>query len=187
MNWRITDLTAGDTGLVDEIAEFLVECFRAYASEWIPDKATGLMKIKESFSVGRRSRVLTNDEGIALGWAGAIVGKNMWEIHPIAVSPAYQRKGYGSLLIDDIVGLARTNGAAGVWAGTGDTTGSTSFSTVDLYRDAASAMMDVKAPEDHPVHFWSRMGFSLVGVLPDEEGLGRPGIHFAKRIASERT
>ena len=187
MNCQITDLTERDAGLVDQIATFLVECFRAYAREWCPDIASGRMKIRESFSADRRSRVLANDDGIALGWAGAIVGENVWEIHPIAVSPAFQRRGYGSLLVNDIIELARTNNAVAVWAGTGDTTDSTNFSKIDLYRSAANALQDVTAPQDHPVHFWSRMGFSLVGVMPDEEGLGKPGIHFAKRIANDCT
>lgn len=52
----------------------------------------------------------------------------------------------------------------------------------DLYQDAAKAMSNFEVSARHPINFWLKMGFSLVGVMPDEEGLGKPGITFAKRV-----
>ena len=98
------------------------------------------------------------------------------------MSPRYQSTGIGKLLVADIESLARESGAVSVWAGTGDETNSTSFSRFNLYQEAAKSFENVEAPEDHPVKFWLAVVYSIVGVLPDEEGLGKPGIHFAKRI-----
>ncbi len=125
---------------------------------------------------------MISETGEPMGWIGAIKGERVWEIHPIAVSPEYQRHGVGKLLVSDIEHLAKEAGAVSVWAGTGDETNSTSFSKVDLYNDLKSALERVEAPDDHAVNFWLGIGYSIVGVLPDEEGLGKPGIHFAKRI-----
>ena len=121
-----------------------------------------------------------------VGWIGAFEDEHAWEIHPIAVSPAAQRRGYGLRLVEDVIDLARTAGAVSVWAGTSDETGSTSFSTLGLYGDPASAFGPWSAHPQHPVNFWFKTGFSLVGVLPDDEGLGKPGLHFAKRIVPLR-
>ncbi|MFT7245504.1 MAG: aminoglycoside 6'-N-acetyltransferase I [Candidatus Azotimanducaceae bacterium] len=88
----------------------------------------------------------------------------------------------GKLLVADIENLARESGAVSVWAGTSDETDSTSFSRLDLYKEFAKAFENIEPPDDHPVNFWLHGGYSIVGVMPDEEGLGKPGIHFAKRV-----
>ena len=67
---------------------------------------------------------MVNDRGEAVGWIGAIKGKHVWEIHPIAVSTPEQGKGLGQTLVQDIIRLARNHGAVAVWAGTSDETGS---------------------------------------------------------------
>ena len=127
---------------------------------------------------------MLDDNQEPVGWIGAITDTDCWEIHPIAVHPDQQGRGLGRRLVADIETLAREAGAVSVWAGTSDETGSTSFSGVDLYQHADRALNNVEAPRDHPVSFWLGAGYSIVGVRPDEEGLGKPGIHFARRIVS---
>lgn len=182
MALRIIDLLESDTTHINEVAEFVYRCFEKYAPDWLPNVAACHEEIKESFATGRRSRVLLDDQGRAIGWIGAIADNNLWEIHPIAVSPTSQRNGYGKMLVEDVVTLVREAGAVSVWAGTSDETNSTSFSKLDLYNNPSVAFQNIEAPSDHPVRFWLTTGFSLVGVMPDEEGLGKPGIHFARRV-----
>jgi len=182
VKYEITDLDKGNKERIDQIAQFLFQCFRKNAPEWLPDSESCKQEINKSFQPNRRSRVLMDDDGIACGWVGAITGKFLWEIHPIAVAPSKQGNGYGLLLVSDIVKLARKSGAVAIWAGTSDETNATSFSAIDLYKNPSSAFENISAPRNHPVSFWSKTGFSLVGVMPDEEGLGKPGIHFAMRL-----
>lgn len=125
---------------------------------------------------------MTIDNGRAIGWIGAIEDDDVWEIQPIAVAPAMQRSGLGRALVADIEWLARSAGAVAVWAGTSDETHATNLSSVDLYADPVTAMANFSAVEGHPARFWQKAGFTLVGVRPDEEGLGQPGIHFARRL-----
>ncbi len=125
---------------------------------------------------------MVDDANNAVGWIGAIWDKDGWEIHPIADVPKAQRQGIGFVLVEEICKLARESGAAAVRAGTSDETNATSFSSVNLYENPYAAMQNFKAPEDHAVNFWIKAGFTLVGVLPDAEGLGKPGIHFSKRV-----
>ena len=179
---QIEDLTSNDPERIEQVATFLPACFQQYSPNWLRDRAACLEEIEESFAADRRSRVLLDDQRTAVGWIGAITDEHLWEIHPIAVSPDAQRLGHGRRLVDDICQLAKDHGAVAIWAGTSDETSSTSFSKMDLYTDAAKAMGPFDAPSDHPLWFWSKMGFAIVGVQPDEEGLGKPGIHFAKRL-----
>ena len=182
MALRIIDLVESDTTHIDEVVEFVYRCFEKYAPDWFPHIAACHEEIQASFDADRRSRVLLDNQDRAIGWIGAIADDNLWEIHPIAVSPIAQRNGYGKMLVEDVVTLARKAGAVSVWAGTSDETNSTSFSKLDLYNDPTVAFQNIEAPSDHPVRFWLTTGFSLVGVMPDEEGFGKPGIHFARRI-----
>ncbi|MEM7362820.1 MAG: GNAT family N-acetyltransferase [Pseudomonadota bacterium] len=181
---NILDLRPEDTDKIEQIAQFLFACFRKYSPTWLPDMAACHEEIKESFASNRRSRVLMDAEDRAVGWIGAITDDHLWEIHPIAVKPEAQRAGYGLRLVEDVCTLASDSGAVAIWAGTSDETHSTSFSKIDLYGDTTRAFSAFEAPDDHPLRFWSKTGFSIVGVQPDEEGLGKPGIHFAKRLVS---
>ncbi len=178
----IVNLEPTHSNQIERICKFLPRCFSKYSPSWLPDKASCLEQIQNSFVEGRVSRVMVDDEGNPFGWIGAIQGERTWEIHPLAVAPEAQRRGIGKLLVADIERLAEASGAVSVWAGTSDETCSTSFSKFDLYCDLGNALASVEAPDDHAINFWLKIGYSIVGVLPDEEGLGKPGIHFAKRI-----
>jgi|TARA_Y100000294_G_C8522107_1_gene323331 aminoglycoside 6'-N-acetyltransferase I len=90
--------------------------------------------------------------------------------------------GFGRKLVEDLSSLAKSSGAVSIWAGTSDETDATSFSRYDLYKNMVEAVQNISAPPHHPIYFWLKMGFSIVGVIPDEEGLGKPSIHFAKRL-----
>lgn len=182
MTYEIINLEKEDKSRIDQIAKFLYQCFQKNAPEWLPSLKSCRREVNKSFQEDRRSRVLIDGDGNAVGWVGAITDEHLWEIHPIAIAPGQQGKGYGLLLVSDIVELARNSGAVAIWAGTADETGVTSFSAIDLYENPASAFESFSAPRDHPVSFWSKTGLSLVGVMPDEEGLGKPGIHFAMRL-----
>lgn len=181
---HIRDLTPTSVAYIQQIEVMLCEAFKEFSPAWVPNLATANQKIQESFAADRVSRVLVDADSQVLGWGGAIIGDNVWEIHPMVVKPTAQRCGYGRMLVDELIHQAKSMGAVAVWAGTGDETGATSFSKVDLYNDPASAIANFEAPTNHPIFFWLKIGFSIVGVLPDEEGLGKPGIHLAKRIVS---
>lgn len=179
---KIIDLKASDLDRIVAISGFLFDCFQKYSPKWLPDQEHCIKQIHDSFNVDRRSRVMLNEDGQPVGWIGAIIDDDSWEIHPIAVSPDHQGRGVGKMLVADIEDLARSTGAVSVWAGTSDETNSTSFSRIDLYNELTRAFENIEAPDDHPIKFWLKIGYSLVGVMPDDEGLGQPSIHFAKRL-----
>lgn len=179
---RIIDLVEEHIDLIDQLGQVLLDAFARFSPGWLATLEDAVGEVSESLEAGRRSRILVNEDQDVIGWIAAFEDDNMWEIHPIVVAPDYQRRGYGRMLVDDMMSLAREGGASAVWAGTGDETGATSLSQEDLYADPLGAMARLTAEPGHPVHFWRKLGFTLVGVLPDEEGRDMPGIHFAKRI-----
>ena len=182
MTVKIQNLDRAQKDLIEQVANFLPLCFAKYSPTWLPDADACYGQISASFEGDRRSRVAINSDGKAIGWIGAITDNDCWELHPIAVAPGAQRRGVGQALVRHIESLAIEAGAVSIWAGTGDETGATSLSKVDLYADPANAIANLETPPDHPVNFWNKMGYTVVGVLPDEEGLGRPGIHLARRL-----
>lgn len=119
-----------------------------------------------------------------LGWIAAIPLNHgrIWEIHPLVVSVAEQGKGYGRALVMAIEHLAHQKGVLGLSAGTSDETGATTLYGVDLYQNPLAALAHLQSHQTHPYEFWIKMGFTVVGVMPDAEGRGKPGIHLAKRI-----
>lgn len=182
MNARIVDLEENDADRIDQLAHVLLESFARFSPDWLPTLEDAIEEVTESFEPGRLSRVLVNEADDVLGWIGAFEDEHAWEIHPIVVAPDQRRHGFGAMLVADILALARDAGASVVWAGTSDETGATSLSSADLYSDPLGAMAGLTAAPDHPVHFWRAQGFTLVGVLPDNEGRGKPGIQFAKAV-----
>ncbi|MCL2443821.1 MAG: GNAT family N-acetyltransferase, partial [Treponema sp.] len=64
-----------------------------------------------------------------IGWVGLMPMYNKtWELHPMAVLPEFQGKGFGKILLDEIEKLAREKGIIGIFAGSDDETGKTSLS-----------------------------------------------------------
>ncbi len=181
---RLENLHESDQSWIEQLSKFLPNCFSKYFPRWVATSGASIEQIRKSFERGP-SRVVVDQDEQVLGWAAAITDETQWEIHPIAVSPKHQRQGLGRILVEDLEYLAREAGAVSVWVGTSDETYSTSFSRIDLYQDAGSSLTHWEAPTDHPLRFYLGVGYSLVGVLPDEEGLGKPGIHFAKRIVED--
>ena len=49
-----------------------------------------------------------------------------------------------------------------------------------------TALRDLKTTGAHPLGFWQRVGYTVVGVVPDAEGPGKPTILLAKRIERDQ-
>jgi hypothetical protein len=74
-------------------------------------------------------------------------------------------------------------GALTIWLGSDDEDGRTSVSGVDLYPDVLNKLSSIKNLKSHPYEFYIKNGFSIVGILPDANGYGKPDIYMAKRVS----
>lgn len=140
----------------------------------------------QSFAAGaQRSAVAVREGSEVVGWIGWLEGySHSWEVHPLAVDPPFQRRGIGTLLMSELEHRARAAGMLTLWLGADDEYGGTNLSGIDLFPDVlrhAAAAQPVKA---HPIGFYRKLGFVVVGVLPDANGFGKPDILMAKRLSA---
>jgi aminoglycoside 6'-N-acetyltransferase I len=178
------DVRAQNSIFIDKLAELSYHAFRGHAPNWLPTIDAAREEVVESLEAGRHSRALVDTAHEPVGWVGVIPrsGGRVWEIHPIAVRTADQSKGYGRLLVKHVERLAQSHGVLTLFAGTSDETGATSLFETNLYENPLSAMANISCEGPHAYKFWLRVGFRLMGLMPDEEGVGKPGIHFAKPV-----
>ena len=179
----IIDLTRDRPELIDGAAALLHDAFRGRTREW-QDFDSAKQEVLESLSSDRASRVALDASGHVIGWIGAIpmYSGNVWEIHPLVVDGRRRHLGIGRRLIEDVETIAARNGALTLFAGSDDENDETSLSGADLYADLPGAIRNIRNLRGHPYEFYLRVGFRIVGVVPDANGTGKPDILLAKRI-----
>jgi aminoglycoside 6'-N-acetyltransferase I len=181
---KIVAINPEDNRLIDNLAQLTYEAFKLHAPSWLPTLADARRQVLKSIVPDRICRVLIGSNDEPVGWVGVIPIHHgrIWEIHPLAVSVREQGKGYGRILVTEVQQLAERQGVLGLVAGTSHETGATSLYGIDLYDDPLEALKTLTCGTHHPLGFWMRIGFTVVGVMPDVDGRGKPGISLAKRI-----
>jgi aminoglycoside 6'-N-acetyltransferase I len=181
--FSIVDLAPGDEAVVRQVAVLLVEGFKDHWPDAWPDVSAALREVQESFEEGRISRVALGDGGKVLGWIGGIssYGGNVWELHPLVVRPDLRRRGIGSALVADLEARVRERGGLTLWLGSDDESGMTTLSGVDLYPNVLEHLANIENLRGHPYEFYQKLGFSIIGAMPDANGPGKPDIYMSKR------
>jgi aminoglycoside 6'-N-acetyltransferase I len=59
---------------------------------------------------------------------------------------------------------------------------STNIAGKDVYPDPLSHAQSLESTNNHPLAFYRKLGYVVVGITPDANGYGMPDIHMAKRI-----
>jgi aminoglycoside 6'-N-acetyltransferase I len=184
---QIINLNPDDTIALEAAAALLLAGFRASSAASWPDLPSALAEVRASLAPGHISRVARDEAGAVTGWIAAIPGYDgqTWELHPLVVDPARQRQGIGRALVADLEEQVRVRGGLALHLGTDDEDNRTSLSGVDLYPEvlphlAALRSLDHQRP--HPFEFYRKLGFTVVGVIPDANGRGKPDILMAKRL-----
>lgn len=181
---QIIDLASDNEKAIQQCAELLYESFKEIAPEAWPTMADALQEVRESLAEDRVSRIALDENGDVVGWIGGIdtYNGNAWELHPLVVRASLRGKGIGRALVQELETIAKANGALTLYLGTDDEDGRTSLSGVNLYPDVWTHIANIKNYKNHPYEFYQKLGFAIVGVIPDANGLGKPDIFMAKRI-----
>ena len=138
----------------------------------------------ESFESGRISRIALDHSNSVVGWIAGIPSYkgHVWEIHPLVVAEENRRSGLGRALIQDVENLVGARGALTLLVGSDDENYETSLGGADLYADILGAIRGIRNLKGHPYEFYLKVGFRIVGVMPNANGPGKPDIFLAKRV-----
>ena len=181
----IVDLTPGDEALIEALVPISVRAAAINAPRWLPTPERARAEIVRVASMAGVCRALLEGD-TPRGWAGAAPSaERAWELHPMLVDPACHGGGLGRCLVVDVERCARAAGALTMELSTSDATGATTLGGIDLFADPLGALsrLDVlDARTGHAFRFWQKVGYAVVGVLPDAEGPGVPSIRLAKPL-----
>jgi len=180
---QIQDLTPDQQDAIDQVAALLVDGFKTHWADAYPTLEDALEEVNESFQDERISRIAVDERGAVLGWIGGQhVYARVWELHPLVVHIDQQRKGVGRALVADLEDQVRQRGALTLMLGSDDQDDMTTLAGVDLYTDLWRHIANIKNLRGHPYEFYQKLGYAIIGVVPDANGIGKPDILMAKRI-----
>jgi aminoglycoside 6'-N-acetyltransferase I len=175
----IEALRADDVDAIDQAATLLVEAF----PHWLPTLEVARDEVMQALEQDRICLVAQAHDQI-LGWIGGIPEySHAWELHPLVVRADAHRMGVGTSLVRVLEERVREAGALTLYLGTDDDrpVPGTSAGGVELFPDVLSHAVNLRVI-DHPAGFYMRLGFEVVGLIPDANGLGKPDILLAKRV-----
>ncbi|MFC1997615.1 GNAT family N-acetyltransferase [Chloroflexota bacterium] len=181
---RIIDLSLDHPDTIQQAANLLVLGFREHWPEAWPDTDSAYEEIQEALQKDNINRIAIDDDGTVLGWIGgrSEYYGNSWELHPLVVHPDHQREGIGQALIADLERIVKARGGITIFLGTDDEDNMTSLANTDLYSNLFEKITEIQNLRGHPYEFYQKLGFTIVGVIPDANGLGKPDIIMAKRV-----
>lgn len=182
---RIVPMAPDDRDAVRQAAELLVEGFRDGWPDAFPGLDQALAEMAEfATDPERRAWAAVDADGRVAGWIGGIrqYDGNVWELHPLVVGRAHQGRGIGRALVAALADAARAAGAYTLWLGSDDETEMTSLGGMDLYPGVLDRLREIRDLRGHPFGFYRRLGFEVVGVMPDANGPGKPDIFMAMRL-----
>jgi len=180
---KIIDLKNEDKEIIRQTASILYESFKNITKSWeYIDLA--IDEVYESIGEDKISRVALNEQNEVIGWIGArsMYDGNVWELHPLVVKEEYRGKGIGRSLVKDLEDNVKELGGLTIWLGTDDENNSTSLSNNNLYKNLYEKIVNIKNYKNHPFEFYQKLGFIIVGVMPDANGVGKPDIFMAKSV-----
>ena len=181
---QIIDLFTAKKKTIQDAAALLVKGFKKHWPNAWPTMDVAQREVEEFQAADRICRAAVENNGTLLGWIGGISEYNgkTWELHPIIVHPQHQRNGIGRALVADLEKQVKKRGGITIFLGTDDENNMTTLSGIDLYLNIFEHIANIKNLKGHPYEFYQKLGFVIVGVIPDANGFGKPDIIMAKRI-----
>lgn len=181
---RMVDLTTCTTDVKLILAQYLVEGFAEHWPEAWPTLADAQAEIEAMLDAERIARVALDDADHPVGLIGGIpeYDGNVWELHPLVVAVQAQGRGVGRALVQDFEAQVAACGGLSIRVGTDDEAGLTTLANANLYQDLPQQLAGIRNLGRHPYEFYQKLGYSLVGVIPDANGVGKPDILLAKPI-----
>lgn len=181
---RIVTVSPDDTDRIEQMARMLTVSFREVAPTAWTTIGEAHESVREVLHEGFARAALDDASGALLGWVGGLpeYDGNVWELHPLVVDPAAQGQGVGQALVLDLEAQVRARGGLTVRLGSDDETSLTTLSGVDLYDDLPGKLAAAQGSRPHALEFYRKLGYTIIGVVPDANGRGKPDIILGKRV-----
>ena len=166
-----------------QAAEVLHRAFLSLAPTAWPDLSAASDEVEECLRSDWLAFAAVEEETV-VGWIGGRpeYDGHVWELHPLAVDPKHQGKGVGRELVGTLAMAAAEKGGLTLFLGTDDEMGMTSAAGQDLYGRIDHFVAHLENYHGHPFSFYQKVGFEIVGFVPDANGRGKPDILMAKSI-----
>lgn len=180
---NIVELSKVNTiDLIQELAVIVNQAFPG--ADGYPTVEIAQAEVLESLAEGRISLVALDEQGKVAGWIGAIesYNGNCYELHPLVVRQDLRGRGIGKLLVETLEERVKGLGAMTIYLGTDDVDNGTNIAGKDVYPDPLCHAQGLESTNNHPLAFYRKLGYVVVGIIPDANGYGMPDIHMAKRI-----
>ncbi len=180
----IHTLTPADERGIRQAAGILTLAFREHWPDSWAALEDALAEVHAMLAPDRICRAACDENGTVVGWIGGIpeYDGNVWELHPLAVHPAHQQRGIGRALVADFEAQVRARGGLTIMLGSDDVDAMTTLSGVDLYTDPWEHIRNIRNLKRHPYAFYHKLGYTIIGVMPDANGRGQPDIYMGKRV-----
>lgn len=179
---QITPIPKDDT-IYHQMAHLLVDGFLEHWDAWKTiDEA--LEEVHMVKNTGFVRVALSDDSTRVLGWIGGLpeYDGNVWELHPLVVDEAYRQQGIGQALVAAFEAEVKTRGGLSIRVGSDDEDDMTSLANTDLYHNLWEKIAAIENFKGHPYEFYQKCGYSIIGVMPDANGRGKPDIILGKRV-----
>ena len=117
------------------------------------------------------------------GGEAAAAGRLVRELHPLAVRADKRNQGIGRAIVTALEDEARKKGGLIIHLGADDEKygGETSLANADLFDNLPEKLKNFR-PGTHQSGFYLKLGYQIIGVMPDANGKGKPDIFFGKRL-----
>jgi aminoglycoside 6'-N-acetyltransferase I len=182
---QVVKLEAEHSLRIEGAATLLNIGFRELSPESWADMDSAREEILDLLKPNNLALVAINARGQVLGFVGGLpeYDGHVYELHPLVVHPEHQRQGIGRTLVAALERTVADQGAHTIMLGTDDEVGWTSLGGRDLYPNIWEQIRDIQNPGGHPYSFYQKIGYQIVGLVPDANGFGKPDILMAKRVA----
>ncbi len=177
----ILDMRTLDEPLLRQAADVLSESL----PEWLPTPEAAAEELKGLLQPGN-VMLAAVEEGRVMGLGGLLepaYDGRVFELHPLAVLRDVRERGVGRAIVEALEEEARRRGELTIWLGSDDERegGETSLANTDLYNDLFGKIASFD-PGSHPTALYLKMGYKIIGVMPDANGPGKPDIIMGKRL-----
>jgi aminoglycoside 6'-N-acetyltransferase I len=181
-NFTVTPLDPTHAEHLEQTAALLVAAFMYQPDTW-DTLEEAREEVAEALEDGKINLIAVGEQGRVVGWVGAFHAyAAVWELHPLAVLPAYQGQGIGAALVQALEIAIQARGGLVVTLGTDDVIDQTSIAGKDLYPHVWAHIRDLQNVKRHAFGFYQKLGYSVTGIIPDANGFGKHDILMCKRL-----